>query len=338
MNRTMKMARVVLALLMVMLVSPAFAQRRLTIRMASPVPENTSWGRVFSQLADDFRRITDGQVELIIFHNGTAGNEKEVVRNLRVNQLQAAVLSTLGLYEITPEAMTLSVPFLIRDDEELDLVLGGLKTDLGERINAKGYFTLAWARIGWVKFFSKQPVFVPADLKRQKLGTNADQAEMNRVFGAMGFQMVPVSQNDILIALNSNTVDAVFSSPVAVGSTQAFGLARNMASVNVAPFIGAIVFNERAWRAIPDRFKPQLFEVTRRREADLDRVVREQEREMIAIMENHGLRVNQLSPEQEQQWYDEMGRVTPQLVGTLFDRGIYNRIEAMLRDFRNRRR
>jgi TRAP-type C4-dicarboxylate transport system substrate-binding protein len=331
------MKKILVVLLLCLSASALFAQRKITVKVASPVPENTPWGLYLNQIAGDWKRITGGEVEMIIYHNGVAGNEKEMVRNLRVNQIQAAVLSTLGLYEICPEVLTLSCPFLIRDDNELDQVMAELKDELEENINSKGYFTLAWSRVGWVKFFSKAPIFTPADLKKQKLGTNTDQAEMNHVFKTMGFQMIPVSRDDILIALNSNLVDAVFQSPIAVGSTQAFGLAKNMASVNVTPFMGAIIFNQRTWRLIPDRFKPQLVEATRKHEQELDIAIRKLENDMIKTMGNYGLKVNQLTPEQEQLWYDEIGKATPELVGTLFDRTIYQRILTILQSYRSNR-
>ena len=328
----------ILALLVLVLVTGNLcAQRKITIKMASPIPEGTPWGRYFNQIATEWKRVTNGEVEMVIYHNGVAGSEKDVVRSLRLNQIQAAVLSTFGLYEISPEVMTLSCPFLIRDDDELDLVLGELKGGLEEKFDAKGYYTLAWARVGWVKFFSKAPIYVPNDLRKQKLGTNADQAELNKIFKTMGFQMVPVERNDILVALNSNMVDAVFQSPVAVGSAQIFGLAKNMASINVAPFIGAILINQRTWRSIPDKYKPQMIEVVRKYEAELDRAIRELEDTMIKTMGNYGLIVNQLNPEQEQLWYDEIGQVTPNLVGTLFDRRIYGQIGTILQNYRNER-
>jgi len=331
----MKNIRIILAVFLILLVSPLFAQRKITIKMASPIPESTPWGRFFNQMASDWRRITNGEVELIVYHNSVAGTESDVVRSLKLNQLQAAVLSTLGLYEISPEIMTLSCPFLIRNDDELDLVLAEVTSGLEEKINSKGYYTLGWARVGWVKFFSKSPVFVPADLKKQRLGAVADQAELNHVFKAMGFQLVPVELNDILIALSSNMVEAVFQSPVAVGSTQAFGLAKNMASLNVAPFLGGMIFNQRAWRSIPDKYKPQMIDAVRKNEAKLNLEIRRLEDDMIKTMGNYGLKVNQLSPQQEQLWYDEIGRTMPGLIGTIFDRDVYRRIETILQNYRN---
>ena len=324
--------------ILLILAGPAFAQRKITIKMSSPLPENTPMSQYFVQLAADWKRITNGEVELIVYHGGVVGNEKDVVRNLRLNQIQAAVLNTYGLYEISPEVMTLSCPFLIRDDDELDLVLAEVKGDLEDKINGKGFFALAWARVGWIKFFSKQPIFTPADLKKQKLGTHIDQAEMNQIFKTMGFQMIPVGHNDLLIALNSSMIDVVFQSPLIVGSTQIFGSAKNMASINVVPFVGAIVFNQRAWRSIPEKYKPQLIAAARKVESDLDKAIRGMEVDLIKTMEGYGLKVNHLTPEQEQLWYDEMGQATPNLVGTMLDRGIYNRIDALLREYRSRNR
>ena len=81
-----------------------------------------------------------------------------------------------------------------------------------------------------------------------------------------------------------------------------------------------------------------MIEVVKKSEAELDLAIRELEDEMIKIMGNYGLKVNQLSPQQEQLWYDEIGRAMPNLVGTMFDRNLYGRIEAVLKDYRSRRR
>lgn len=334
----MKKIFIVLMLTMIFLAAPVFAQRPITVRLASPVPENTPWGNFLNQVAADWRRITNGQVDVIIFHNGTAGSEAAVLRNLRLNQLQAAVLSTFGLIEVIPEIMAISCPFFIRNDEELDLVLGEIRGELEDRISAMGFHTLAWARVGWIRFFSKAPVFVPDDLKRMRLGTLAEFEKLNQVFSALGFQMVPIPQGETLIALNSPMVDAVYQSPVAIGGTQLFALARNMASINVAPFMGAIIMNRRTWNSIPERFRPQMIEAVRRREAELDLAVRRFEENMIRTMGEFGLVVNQLTPEQEQLWYDEFERAIPNLVGAIFDRNIYNRIDAILRQHRSRQR
>jgi TRAP-type C4-dicarboxylate transport system substrate-binding protein len=139
---------------------PAFAQRRkVTIKLASLVPENTPWGSALNRMAAEWAAATKGEVSLMVYHNGSAGSEVDTLRKLKMNQIQAAILTSFGLNTITPEILTMSAPFLIRNNTELDLVLNDLKPELERRINEKGFYTLAWSKAGWVKFFSKAPVF-----------------------------------------------------------------------------------------------------------------------------------------------------------------------------------
>jgi TRAP-type C4-dicarboxylate transport system substrate-binding protein len=329
-----KLTLVIICFLVVLF--PTVAQRKTTIKLASLVPQNTPWSAMLDRLAVEWSRATNGEVELIIYHNIKSA-ESDVLRQLNMNQIQAAMLSTFGLKLISPQIMTLSCPFLIRNNAELDLVLNSLKPDLEKQFSDKGYFTLAWSKIGWVRFFSKSPVFVPADLKRQRLGTSETEPELMDAFKAMGYQMTPVAMNQILVSLSGGQIDAVYQSPVNAGSLQIFGLAKNMASIPVAPFMGAIMMNQRGWRAIPEKYRDELARITRQMEAELDKSVLTLEADVIKTFVDYGLVINQVSPEQEQLWYADVNRVMPSMVGTIFDRDIYQRIETLLRPYRGGR-
>jgi TRAP-type C4-dicarboxylate transport system substrate-binding protein len=310
--------------------------RKITIKLVSLVPENTPWGALLNRMGSEWTAATKGEVELVIYHN-VKYSEADILRQLNMNQIQAAMMSTFGMKIIYPPVMTLSCPFLIRNNDELNLVLEALKPELEKGINGKGYFTLAWSKIGWVRFFSKSPVFVPADLKKQKLGTSETEPELLDAFKAMGYQMVPVAMNQILVSLSGGMIDAVYQSPVNAGGLQIFGLAKNMASIQVAPFLGSIIMNQRSWRAIPEKYRDELIRITRRVEAELDASVQALEAGVIQTMVDYGLVINTVSPEQERIWYDDMSRTLPSLVGTIFDRDMYNRIDALLRSRREGR-
>ncbi|MDR2073352.1 MAG: TRAP transporter substrate-binding protein DctP [Spirochaetaceae bacterium] len=312
--------------------SPLAAQRTITIKLMSQVPENTPWGSLLNRMARDWSAATNGEVNLVIYHNAKSG-EADILRQLNMNQIQAAMLSTMGMRLISPEIMTLSCPFLIRNNAELDLVLRNLKPELEQKINSKGYYLLAWSKVGWIRFFSKNPVFVPADLKRQRLGTSDAETELLDAFRAMGYQMVPIAMNQILVSLSGGQIDAVYQSPVNAGGLQIFGLAKNMASIPVAPFLGSIILNQRAWRSIPEKYRGELIRITRRMEAELDRSVQNFETEVIQSMVRYGLVINQINPEQERIWYADANRTLPSLIGTIFDRDLYNRISAMLKPY-----
>jgi TRAP-type C4-dicarboxylate transport system substrate-binding protein len=324
----------VLVLALIFSASPLFAQRKITIKLASLVPESTPWGAAINRLATQWSEATNGEVELIVYHNGVAGDEAEVLRKLNLNQIQAAIFTSIGLNSVASEVMTVSYPFLIRDDAELDAVLGRIKPELETKIQQSGFVTLAWARAGWIKVFSRSPVLSPSDLKRQKLGTSPDELAMLQAFKTMGYQMVPAHLNDILVALNGGMIDAVYQSPVAVAGYQLFGIAKNMLSVNVAPFMGGILMNNTAWRRIPDRYKDRLMAICKQMETEIESSIASLEVEAVSTMTKYGLVTNQPSPQQVQEWYADTAKYENGLVGTIFNREFYQKINAILLDYR----
>jgi TRAP-type C4-dicarboxylate transport system substrate-binding protein len=275
-------------------------------------------------------------VDLVIYHGGTAGDEAEVLRKLRLNQIQAAVFTSSGLKSVMPEVMTVSYPLLIRNNAELDAVLSRIRPELDAGIARNGFVTLAWAKVGWVQIFSRAPVFTPADLRRQKMATGADDQQMLQAFRTMGFQMVPVEMNDVLVSLNAGMLDAVYWSPVAVAAGQIFSVANNMVDLNLAPFMGGILMNNTAWRRIPDRYRDRLLESSKRIEREIDGSIARLEADALSTMVRYGLRINRPSPAQMQEWYNEMARYESSLVD-IFDRNLYFRIKGILEEYRRGR-
>jgi TRAP-type C4-dicarboxylate transport system substrate-binding protein len=214
--------------------------------------------------------------------------------------------------------------------------MGRIRTDLDARIQRNGFVTLAWANAGWIKIFSKTPVYVHSDLRRLKLGTGSEE-EMLQAFRIMGYNMVPTTLPQLIPDLNSGKVDAIYQSPIYAASGQIFGIARNMASISVAPFMGGILMNETAWRRIPDQYKNQLLAICKQMERDIERSISNLENETISTMVRYGLQINQLSPQQVQEWYDDTARYESRLVGSVFNREYYQRISTILAEYRRGR-
>jgi TRAP-type C4-dicarboxylate transport system substrate-binding protein len=319
--------------------APLFAQKKVIIKLASLAPENTDWGRALNRMSREWYVATNGEVELVVYHNGSVGhgNEGNVLKLLKQGGIQAAVFTSIGLGLIAPEVMTLSTPFLIRNDAELDRVLDAVKPDLEAKINQKGYFTIAWAKSGWVKIFARSPVATPADLKRQKLGTSDDTQEINQAFKAMGYQLVPVDFNSVQVSLASGMIDAIYQSSVSVGAYQLFGITKNMTSMNIAPFMGGVVMTQKAWRSIPDQYKPALLAINKQIEREIGDAITRLEDAATKTMLNYGLKLVAVSPEQEQLWYSDVDKAIPGLLDRkVFDRTLYQKISALLQDSRKK--
>ncbi|MDR2509171.1 MAG: TRAP transporter substrate-binding protein DctP [Spirochaetaceae bacterium] len=310
------------------------------VRLASIAPENSAWGKALNQMAVEWKAATGGQVILRVWHNGVLGGEEAVIlQKLRTNQIQAAVFTSSGMSNISKKLFTLSAPFLIRNDDEMNYVLENVGGSLEEEIERSGFQLVAWSRIGWIRFFSRYPVSVPADLKRQKLSGSSDTPELSNMFKTMGYTVVTTSFSDLLVALNSGTIDAIYQIPPFVASMQLFGIIKNMMPLDIAPVMGGIVINQATWRRIPERYRAKILEISRRIASENDDGARQLSADSVSIMQRYGLVSTPLTKAQEQLWIDEASTAIPAMMNdrnSALDAGIYRSIQNLLSAYRKR--
>lgn len=156
--------------LAVITLAPGGAEAQtVTIKMATLVPDGSSWHLVLKETAEKWREISGGRVKVIIFPGGVAGDDPDVVRKMRLQTLHASVLTAVGVAEIEKSVYALGVPMMYTSYEEVYGVLEKMRPRLEAAMEAKGFVVLNWADGGWVRFFTQKPVAVPDELKRLKL-------------------------------------------------------------------------------------------------------------------------------------------------------------------------
>jgi TRAP-type C4-dicarboxylate transport system substrate-binding protein len=309
--------------------------RPVTIKLASLVPETSPWGAALNKMAGNIKAETNGNVDIIVFHGGVAGGEADVLRKLRINQIQAAILTSFGLNEITPEILALSCPFLIRSNDELDYVLERLKPIMEENINRSGFQTIAWSKVGFVSFLSKVPARTPSEMKKLKVGTSDTETTLLNVFKSMGYQLVPQSIDQALIDLNTGRVDVVYQEPLSAASFQLFATAKYMMNFPIAPFMGGIFMTQTSWRTIPEQYRSVILKHAKIAETEIDTQLEALKQDALAMMIQNGLVVYDLTEEEQAMWIDDTEAAIPRLVGSMFDADMYRRITDILKEYRS---
>jgi TRAP-type C4-dicarboxylate transport system substrate-binding protein len=305
------------------------------IRLASPLPRNSDWGIILDRIAAEWYEVTNGEVVLNISHQ-RSGSEDQYLQWLRQNRFQAAVFTSQAFYSFGSEIMTLSVPFFIRNNEEFDAVLQEVRPFLDTKIEEAGFKALAWAKGGWVMIFSRSPVLSPNDLRRLKVGTNSGDQKLSNAFKALGFQMIGVSIYDVPVFLRRGQIDAFYQSPIQVQASQAYKEARYLSSLKLAPFMGGVLMNRQGWESIPERYRERLHEIVRRAGLEFEASFQRREAEAIAAMRQDGVIYNELSPQMEQVWLDDISSRIPALLDrNVFNKEMYLRIEEILQRYRS---
>jgi len=307
----------------------------IEIRVASPLPQNSDWGRTLNRIAGEVHRQTNGAVRLTPMHDGVHGSESTMISRLATNTIQGALLTSFGISGIVPAVMNLSVPFKIRDDAELELVLREILPYLEEQTNSTNFVILAWSKAGWVNIFSREPVLEPSDLRRMTLATSPDSENMNRVFREMEFELMEAEVAEMATLLASGRVTALYQSPAAIAP---MGLQRhlgNMLDMPIAPFMGAIVLNRTTWNRLGPENQRIVMDVTRRIAAEFDTTMPRTINNAVTSMQRGGLNVNRPTPQQQALWHNEARDALSPLLGQTFDYDMYHRISMILERARN---
>ncbi len=324
-----------LALTLLVLAGP-FAGA-LTIKLGSLFPEGSPWDITLKRMAADWREISGGRVTVRIYPGGIAGNEEDMIRKMRINQLDAATLTSIGMRVVVPDTFVISLPFVIQSDNELDYVLENLMPSFDGDFNQAGFQLLTWSKSGWVRIFAKSPVVYPRDLKRQRLGMSDYGGAFGPAFKALGFQTELASVNDTLIGLQSGLLDACLAPPVGAAAYQWFGVADNMLDMDALPLVGGIIISQRTWRRIPSDIREELLESARRVGVDFAAQSDTINEQALDVMLDNGLKVQEAGEDVVTTWRNLFPNDYELVVGPgkLVSRSAYDRLVDTLTDYRN---
>jgi len=279
---------------------PAHAQ--VKIKMATLVPDGSSWHLILKETADKWKKISNGKVEVVLFAGGVAGDDPDVVRKMRLGTLNAGVLTSVGIAEIDKSVYALGIPMMYASYAEVYDVLEKMRPGLEATIEKKGFVVLNWADGGWVHFFTQAPVAGPDDLKKLKLFNWAGDTDSLEIWRSAGFNPVPLPSTEIATALQTGLVSAVPVPPQVAVITQYYNYAKNMTDLNWQLLLGSTVISKSVWEKIPAEFHAPFREAMREAGARLQNEIRKGGERDVEAMKKRGLTVVPVDAKNRAAW------------------------------------
>ncbi len=294
-----------------------------TIKLGSLAPAGSPWEEGLRRLASEWSRLTGGKVNLRIYPGGIVGDEDDMLRKVRIGQLNALALSGPGLSSIVPAVLTLQMPQLVSNDGELDYLMEKMTPTFARQFEEKGFKLLAWTRAGWAYIFARNPVNTPDDLKRQKLWVWQGSPDEARAWRELGFQPVTLGTADIMAQLQSGGIDAFITSPLVVASNQYFAIANDMTDLKWAPFVGGLIVSLKVWESIPADLRPRLEQAAADVTNGYKREFLGADAEAIGVMKRHGLVIHEVTAEAQEAWRQFLRKGVGVFLGTQADHQVY---------------
>lgn len=333
--RAMWIVIAVLALAAVALAaSRAAADGPILIKMATVIPEGSSWHQIMREMGEKWKKAPGGGVTLRIYAGGVLGDEPSAVSKMRIKQIQGAALSTEGLAQVDTSLRAFTIPMMFRSYEELDYVRERLRPTLEKRLLEKGFVVLNWGDGGWVTFFSKKPTLHPDDLRKLKLFVWEGDAPSIDIWKEARFDPVPLASTEILTSLQTGLIEAVPTTPLLALSSQWFALAPHMIELKWGPLLGATVITKEAWERIPEVARPAILAAASEAGERLKAEIRKSNDEAVRVMKERGLKTSAVPPDVEAEWRKAAEEVYPRIRGKVVPADVFDEVTRAVQDYR----
>ncbi len=310
----------------------SFAAEPLTIKFATVAPEGSTWMNTMKELEKTIREKTQGQIAFRVYAGGVAGDELDALRKIRIGQLQSAAFSGVGFGQILPAVRVLDLPFLFRNDKEIDLVQKEMAGFFAEQFQQKDFELLSWAEVGNVHLFSQEPIRKVSDLAKLKVWTWSGDPIAKETFSAMGTNPIPLAITDVTTALNTGMINTVYAPPLGAIALQWNLYVKYMTSLPLAHSTGAVLVSKHFAQKIPgEHFKIIKDEFHRSMER-LTLELRKQTEESVALLEKGGIKILPMPQDPDlKEFYRVHEQVAQALTGKLYPKDVLDKVYDLLK-------
>ncbi len=305
------------------------------IKFATLAPEGSTWMKVLREWDKEVTQKSGGKLRFKIYSGGVSGDEKDVVRKIRLGQLHAGGFTGVGLGEIAPEARVLDSPFLFHNTDEIDYIYHKFDLEWRAAFENKGFVFLGWTEVGFIYFFTKQPIESISELKKIRMWMWEGDPIAEAAFKSLGVRPIPLSIADVMSSLQTGLIDGVYTSPLAAIVLQWFTRTKYMYNYSLANATGAVLISKKFF----DELSPELRELLQSSAKNyLGRITtlsREENNKSIEVLKKNGMTIlGPPSPKLIAEYQEAGKKARSSLVGRLYSADLLKKMEKALLEYR----
>lgn len=243
--------------LLAVMARPARAEPQVRLRFATIAPEGTGWAREVKAFAREIEGESNGRISMHAYLGGIAGDDSEMGRRMRLDQLDGALSAGMLCQEVVPSFAIYRIPGLVQNRAEVNYVTTRLFPRMQKEARDHGMVLLTSGSLGTDVVLSRIPIDSMETLRKLKLWQwDLDHTSIALV-RAMGLQPVPLPVAEAGRAYEEGRTDGFIAIPSAIFGFQWFSRRLYMSQLPFAPLHGCALMTATAW----DRLPPDLREI-----------------------------------------------------------------------------
>ncbi len=259
------------------------------IKVATVAPDGSSWMQEMRAGAAEIRDRTDGRVVMKFYPGGVMGSDSQVLRKIRVGQLQGGAFAGSGLAERFSGFNLYGIPLLFQSFDEVDYVRERFDPALAEGLEQAGFVSFGFIEGGFAHVMANQPITAVEDMRRQKVWSPEGDPIGFMVLEQMGLSPVVLPPTDVLTGLQTGLLDVVAASPIVALVLQWHTKIQYVTDLPIAYGVGIFALDRRAFGRLTADDQQIVTEVMGRVMRGLDEAARADGHEARDVLQASGL-------------------------------------------------
>jgi len=302
-----------------------------TLKMATLAPEGTSLYKGLMAVKSGIKAKTEGCVDVKIYAGGTAGDEKDVVRKIRIGQLQGAALTGVGLGLILPEIRVLELPYLFKDTATIDRTYKELRPYFVKKFKEKKFELLGWAEVGFVQIFCRnEPIKSRKDLEGKKMWMWEGDPLAKAMYESLKVVPVPLAITDVLTSLQTGLIDCAYAPALAAIAFQWHTKSKYVTKVDLVNGTGGLILSTVAWNKLSASEQKTVKDVISVESKNLTKQARIDNAKSMDVLKTTGVQIVTLTPESLAELKGIGKEVQTKLVGKLYSQALLDKVNAIV--------
>ena len=284
-----------------------------TFKIATVAPDGTSWMNSMRAAGKTIKERTEGRVKFTFYPGGVMGNDKTVLRKIRIRQLHGGMISSGSLAEIFPDILVYNLPFAFKSFADVDYVRARMDGYILAGLERKGFISFGLTEIGFAYLMSNRPLRSVEHLKGQRVWVPEGDIVSRTAFEAVNVSPVPLSLIDVLTGLQTGLVDTVGASPVGAIALQWHTRVKYLTDTPLVYVFGSLVIQRKAFESLSPSDREVMREVIRGTLRKLGHRARQDNASALIALRKQGIRFVTPPTEMLDEWKGKVAKAMDRL-------------------------
>jgi TRAP-type C4-dicarboxylate transport system substrate-binding protein len=182
-----------------------------------------------------------------------------VIRKMSIGQMDGSIITDIGLSQIVRDVTVLQAPGVINSYQELERVQSAMNKEWEASFDKQGFKLIAWGEGGQLRNFSKVQLNKPSDLKSMRPWLWPESYVLKELYRTLGATGVPLELPEVYGALQTNMVDFVPATALALIALQWHTKLKYVSEETNGILLGAMIMNKKKWESIPEDVRNALY-------------------------------------------------------------------------------